>query len=320
MHAGLNTPDNRLDVGGDEAQQVAARDSHGARGEGRRRRGDPFESRARLRLRGEVAVRDSSAGRGLSLSALRVRVLLGIARARTRRRCRAGRCTARRLQHDRRAAAAGRAGGRWRRVLRSRVRRSCWVRARVRRPSTCRFPRTCRPARCCGVPVRVWRVESMRPNVTEACGCRRRTRRARSRVTGAISSRASDGFARRAGAFRRRPSRVRAQRLVPLPREPVRRCLTVRVFERIAQAAGSTTCRSPESVRMSRRGALTYVFNYGDDAYAHRCSRRRLRDRFVRVGQQDVAVTGDDDLSPTQCNEFHAVTTTTQNQGIRRHA
>ncbi|MFB9122860.1 beta-galactosidase, partial [Paraburkholderia dipogonis] len=36
MHAGLNTPDNRLDVGGSEAAQVAGEISHGARSECRR--------------------------------------------------------------------------------------------------------------------------------------------------------------------------------------------------------------------------------------------------------------------------------------------
>ena len=45
----------------------------------------------------------------------------------------------------------------------------------------------------------------------------------------------------------------------------------------------STTMPLGDSVRISRRGALTYVFNYGDaDAHARRCRRRRIRDRFAR--------------------------------------
>ena len=61
MHAGLNTPDNRLDVGGNEAAQVADEIRTVLAANARRQRGDPFEGRARLRLRSEVAVRDSSA-------------------------------------------------------------------------------------------------------------------------------------------------------------------------------------------------------------------------------------------------------------------
>jgi beta-galactosidase len=43
--------------------------------------------------------------------------------------------------------------------------------------------------------------------------------------------------------------------------------LTTRLFEQIAQRAGVETMQLGESVRISRRGALTYVFNYGDTAH-----------------------------------------------------
>jgi len=43
--------------------------------------------------------------------------------------------------------------------------------------------------------------------------------------------------------------------------------LTVRLFERIAEEAGIATEQLGDSVRTSRRGALTYVFNYGAEAH-----------------------------------------------------
>lgn len=42
---------------------------------------------------------------------------------------------------------------------------------------------------------------------------------------------------------------------------------TVRLFARIAQEAGLETMPLGDGVRVSRRGALTYVFNYGDEAH-----------------------------------------------------
>ena len=44
--------------------------------------------------------------------------------------------------------------------------------------------------------------------------------------------------------------------------------LTVRLFAQIAQQAGIETIALGDSARISRRGALTYVFNYGESAHA----------------------------------------------------
>jgi beta-galactosidase len=43
--------------------------------------------------------------------------------------------------------------------------------------------------------------------------------------------------------------------------------LTVRLFARIAKEAGVDTISLGDSVRISRRGALTYVLNYGDQTH-----------------------------------------------------
>jgi beta-galactosidase len=43
--------------------------------------------------------------------------------------------------------------------------------------------------------------------------------------------------------------------------------LTVRLFAQIASEAGVGTTPLGDNVRLSRRGALTYVFNYGDQTH-----------------------------------------------------
>ena len=43
--------------------------------------------------------------------------------------------------------------------------------------------------------------------------------------------------------------------------------LTVRLLKQIAEEAGVETTSLGDSVRFSRRGALTYVFNYGDQTH-----------------------------------------------------
>ncbi len=43
--------------------------------------------------------------------------------------------------------------------------------------------------------------------------------------------------------------------------------LTQCIFQQVAQAAQLAVTPLADTVRVSRRGALTYVFNYGDTAY-----------------------------------------------------
>jgi beta-galactosidase len=121
------------------------------------------------------------------------------------------------------------------------------------------------------LPLRVWRVESMRPNVTEAV-----------RLTDSNDPSVDDGFARHwrdfidsdaAGSFDVRarfadghPAYVQSGAFHYLA-SLFDDALTMRLFSRIAQQAGLDTLSLGESVRISRRGALTYVFNYGDDAH-----------------------------------------------------
>jgi beta-galactosidase len=125
------------------------------------------------------------------------------------------------------------------------------------------------------LPLRVWRVESMRPNVTEAVrledssnasvedGVARHWRdfiegEGGNDATDALDVRArfGDGHAAyvKNGAF---------HYLASLFDD----ALTVRLFARIAQEAGLDPVPLGDSVRLSRRGALTYVLNYGDQAH-----------------------------------------------------
>ena len=121
------------------------------------------------------------------------------------------------------------------------------------------------------LPMRVWRVESMRPNVTEGVrladsqdanvddGCARHWRDfidSDAAIALDVRARFADGHPAyvRSGAF---------HYLASLFDD----ALTVRLFARIAQEAGLAPVRLGDSVRISRRGALTYVFNYGDEAY-----------------------------------------------------
>jgi beta-galactosidase len=122
------------------------------------------------------------------------------------------------------------------------------------------------------LPLRVWRVESMRPNVTEAV-----------RLLDNPASSEADGFARhwrdfvesdaadsldvRARFADGHPAYVRSGAFHYLA-SLFDDALTLRLFERIAQEAGVATMPLGDGVRVSRRGALTYVFNYGDATHA----------------------------------------------------
>jgi beta-galactosidase len=120
------------------------------------------------------------------------------------------------------------------------------------------------------LPMRVWRVESLRPNVKEPV----------KEVTGADA--ATEGHGRhwrdlievagesvldvRARFADGHPAYVRhgsAHYFASLFDER----LTERLFARIAIEAGLVPRALGDSLRVSRRGALTYVFNYGEHAY-----------------------------------------------------
>jgi beta-galactosidase len=121
------------------------------------------------------------------------------------------------------------------------------------------------------LPLRVWRVESMRPNVTEPV-----------RLSGTQDASVEDGAARHWRDFIEsnetnsfdvlarfadgHPAYVRSGAFHYFA-SLFDDALTTRLFEQIAQRAGVETMQLGESVRISRRGALTYVFNYGDTAH-----------------------------------------------------
>jgi beta-galactosidase len=109
------------------------------------------------------------------------------------------------------------------------------------------------------LPIRVWRVESIRPNVTEtvAGGTARHWRdfvEAGPEVE--IDARFSDGLPAvlRDGGVRYLASVFDA----PLTRS---------VFQQAAAAAGLVTMDLPEGLRISHWGDLTYVVNYGPSPY-----------------------------------------------------
>jgi beta-galactosidase len=118
------------------------------------------------------------------------------------------------------------------------------------------------------LPGRVWRVESMRPNVTEGV-----------RLADSKNAGNDDGYARhwrdfidsdaaaaldvRARFVDGHPAYVRSGSFHYFA-SLFDDALTVQLFERIAREAGVATMQLGESVRLSRRGALTYAFNYGD--------------------------------------------------------
>jgi beta-galactosidase len=121
------------------------------------------------------------------------------------------------------------------------------------------------------LPARIWRVESMRPNVTEGV-----------RLAHSQEASVDDGHARhwrdfidsdaaasldvRARFADGHPAYVRSGAFHYFA-SLFDDALTVRLFERIAREAGVTTMQLGDSVRISRRGALTYAFNYGDDTH-----------------------------------------------------
>jgi beta-galactosidase len=123
------------------------------------------------------------------------------------------------------------------------------------------------------LPIRVWRVESLRPNVTEPVS-----------IGDGLGGTRAEGFGRHwrdlvalegdeaAGSevcatFNDgHPAYIRhgaAHYLATV----FDASLTISIFARIATAAGLAVQVLDEGVRVSRRGALTYVFNYGPRTY-----------------------------------------------------
>ncbi|MFP3245317.1 MAG: beta-galactosidase trimerization domain-containing protein, partial [Paraburkholderia sp.] len=142
------------------------------------------------------------------------------------------------------------------------------------------------------MPVRVWRVESLRPNVTEPV-----------RIAGSASL--DDGVGRhwrdfveldaaqhaaleiRARFADGHPAYVRsgtAHYFASLFDD----ALTTRLFAAIAREAGLAVVALGDDVRISRRGALTYVFNYGEQVH----TLTEVADSAFVIGSREIAPQG----------------------------
>ena len=129
------------------------------------------------------------------------------------------------------------------------------------------------------IPIRVWRVESMRPNVTEKVDQRGEARHWRDFIE------ASNGVQVEASFADGHPAIVRSgsvRYLASLFDET----LTQEIFLNVAKAAGLNAAPLPEGIRISRRGGLTYVFNYNATPY-----RIPAAASFI-VGQEEVEPQG----------------------------
>jgi len=131
------------------------------------------------------------------------------------------------------------------------------------------------------LPIRVWRVESMRPNVTEpvhgagaldALGGTARHWRDLLEAGATVDTLASFGDGHpavvRHGNFHYCASMFDES-------------FTQRLFQQVAHQAGLETQVLDDTIRVSRRGKLTYVFNYGASEY-----------RIERIGAQSFVVGG----------------------------
>jgi beta-galactosidase len=140
------------------------------------------------------------------------------------------------------------------------------------------------------LPVRVWRVESMRPNVTEPV-----------RLTGSASL--DDGFARHwrdlietgsteavevgARFADGHPAYVRSGAIHYLA-SLFDDALTTRLFAGIARTAGLQTTPLGDGVRISRRGELTYVLNYSEQVH----TLTDVADAAFVIGSRDIEPQG----------------------------
>ena len=110
------------------------------------------------------------------------------------------------------------------------------------------------------IPIRVWRVESMRPNVTEKVGQRGEARHWRDLIE------TSHGVQIEATFADGHPAIVRSGSVLYLA-SLFDETLTQDIFLDVAKAAGLDAAPLPEGIRISRRGGLTYVFNYNATPY-----------------------------------------------------
>ncbi|PCE22977.1 beta-galactosidase [Paraburkholderia acidicola] len=131
------------------------------------------------------------------------------------------------------------------------------------------------------MPIRVWRVESMRPGIAV-------------KVNGAVTGdayhwrdflEAGEGVQIDARFADGHPAIVRHGSVRYLA-APFDETLTRTLLGDVARQAGLPAQALPDGVRISRRGALTYVFNYGDAPY-----RIEAPGSFV-VGRQKVEPQG----------------------------
>jgi beta-galactosidase len=110
------------------------------------------------------------------------------------------------------------------------------------------------------IPVRVWRVESMRPNVSEKVGQRGEARHWRDFIE------TSNGVKIEATFADGHPAIVRNGSVLYLA-SFFDETLTRDIFLDVAKAAGLDAGPLAEGIRISRRGGLTYVFNYNATPY-----------------------------------------------------
>ncbi|SAL35879.1 beta-galactosidase [Caballeronia udeis] len=129
------------------------------------------------------------------------------------------------------------------------------------------------------IPIRVWRVESMRPNVTEKVGQRGEARHWRDFIE------TSNGVQIEATFADGHPAIVRSGSVLYLA-SLFDETLTQDIFLNVAKAAGLEASLLPEGIRISRRGGLTYVFNYNATPYKIQAAAS-----FI-VGQEEVEPQG----------------------------
>jgi beta-galactosidase len=129
------------------------------------------------------------------------------------------------------------------------------------------------------IPIRVWRVESMRPNVTEKVDQRGEARHWRDFIE------TNNGVQIEASFADGHPAIVRSGSVLYLA-SLFDETLTQDIFLNVAKAAGLDAAPLPDGIRISRRGGLTYVFNYNATPYKIPAAAR-----FI-VGQEEVEPQG----------------------------
>ncbi|MCP1575628.1 beta-galactosidase GanA [Herbaspirillum rubrisubalbicans] len=111
------------------------------------------------------------------------------------------------------------------------------------------------------LPMRVWRVESMRPNVSEAVQFG--TAPGQARYWRDLIEADGEGLQTIARFGDGHPAIVQKERAHYLA-SIFDADLTSRYFEQVARAAGLAPQRLPEGLRLQQRGGLQFAFNYSD--------------------------------------------------------